>query len=112
MTDQQNLDAIFSALANETRRAILSRLAEGQATVNELAEPFTMSLPAVSKHIRVLETAGLVTRGQDAQTRPCTLNAATIATVSDWAEQYRIHWAHRFDAMAAVLAEMEEPEHE
>ena len=104
MTEPNALDAAFAALANPTRRAILARLAEGQATVNALAEPFDMSLPAVSKHIRVLEDAGLVTRGRDAQFRPCTLNAAPLAAVAHWTDQYRHIWNARFDIMESLIA--------
>ena len=89
MTDSQALDAAFAALAHPARRAILAQLAQGEATVNELAEPFDMSLPAVSKHIRVLESAKLISRGKDAQFRPCRLNAAPLQDVSHWTEQYR-----------------------
>ena len=87
--DEDRLSETFAALANSTRRAILARLAEGAATVNELAEPFEMTLPAISKHIKVLERAGLVRRGQRAQYRPCALDAAPLEEVSTWAEQYR-----------------------
>ena len=87
--DEDRLSETFAALANSTRRAILARLAEGAATVNELAEPFEMTLPAISKHIKVLERAGLVVRGQRAQYRPCALDAAPLEEVSTWAEQYR-----------------------
>src|SRR5260370_26781512 len=83
------LSETFAALVSPTRRAILARLAEGEATVNELAEPFAMTLPAISKHIKVLERAGLVRRGQQAQYRPCALDAAPLERVSSWAEQYR-----------------------
>src|SRR5882757_577912 len=95
--DEHRLDETFAALANSTRRAILARLAEGSATVNELAEPFAMTLPAISKHIKVLERAGLVKRGQHAQYRPCALNAKPLREVSMWAEQYRPVWEARFD---------------
>ena len=101
--EEERLSETFAALANPTRRAILARLASGEASVNELAEPFDMSLPAVSKHIRVLEKAGLVTQGQRAQYRPCTLNAAPLEAVSSWAEQYRPVWEHRFDRMDDYL---------
>lgn len=104
MSEQAQLDAAFAALANPTRRAILARLAHGEATVTELAEPFEMSLPAVSKHIRVLEEAGFVARGRNAQFRPCRLRAAPLASVAGWAEQYRHIWDRRFDAMAEALA--------
>src|SRR3954462_562852 len=90
--DENGLSETFAALANSTRRAILARLSEGAATVNELAEPFDMALPAVSKHIKVLERAGLVRRAHRAQYRPCALDAAPIAEVSTWAEQYRRVW--------------------
>jgi DNA-binding transcriptional ArsR family regulator len=103
-TDQ--LSTTFAALADPTRRAILTRLADGEATVNELAEPFEMTLPAVSKHIKVLEQAGLVVRGQWAQYRPCALNAAPLEEVSTWAEQYRQVWEARFDRMDDYLTRL------
>src|SRR5215204_3268054 len=93
------LSQTFAALANATRRAILARLAEGEATVNELAEPFNMSLPAISKHIKILERAGLITQGQKAQYRPCTIDATPLQEVSTWTEQYRPIWEARFDRM-------------
>ena len=93
------LDQTFAALASSTRRAILARLAEGEATVNELAEPFDMSLPAISKHIKVLERAGLIIQGQKAQYRPCTIDVTPLQEVSNWAEQYRHIWEERFDQM-------------
>ena len=105
MSDQNKLDAVFAALANPTRRAILARLADGQASVNTLAEPFEMSLPAISKHIRVLENAGLVTRGRDAQFRPCTLNAEPLKAVALWSDQYRHIWDMRFDALDQLIVE-------
>ena len=108
-TDDNRLDATFAALANSTRRAILARLAEGHATVNELAEPFDMTLPAISKHIKVLERAGLVVRGQRAQYRPCALDAARLKEVSTWAEQYRPVWESRFDRMDDYLAQLRSP---
>lgn len=108
MTESERLDAVFAALANPTRRAILARLAQGEAAVNTLAEPFEMSLPAISKHIRVLETAGLVTRGRDAQFRPCTLNADPLKAVAQWADQYRPIWDARFDAMDRVIEAIKE----
>lgn len=101
--DDDRLDETFAALANATRRAILARLAEGEANVNELAAPFAMSLPAISKHLKVLEHAGLITRGQRAQYRPCTLDPAPLAAVSSWAEQYRPVWEARFDRMDDYL---------
>ena len=93
------LDQTFAALANSTRRAILARLAKGEATVNELAEPFNMSLPAISKHIKVLERAGLIVQGQKAQYRPCTLDATPLQEISKWTEQYRHIWEERFDQL-------------
>lgn len=108
MTKSEQLDATFAALANPTRRALLAHLAKGEATVNALAEPFDMTLPAVSKHIRVLEKAGLVTRGKDAQFRPCKLNADPLRVIADWTDQYRDIWEARFDAMAGVLQSMKE----
>lgn len=101
--DDDSLDETFAALANSTRRAILARLAEGEANVNELAEPFDMSLPAISKHIKVLESAGLIVRGRRAQYRPCALDAAPLQAVSSWAEQYRPIWEDRFDRMGDYL---------
>lgn len=103
--DEDHLSETFAALANSTRRAILARLAEGEATVNELADPFELALPAVSKHIKVLERAGLVIRGQRAQYRPCALDAAPLQDVSTWAEQYRCVWEARFDRIEEFLAQ-------
>lgn len=97
------LDETFAALANSTRRAILARLARGEASVNELAEPFEMSLPAISKHLKVLERAGLITRGRRAQFRPCALDPAPLAAVSEWAETCRETWEASFDRMDAYL---------
>ena len=107
MTPEQ-LDTAFSALAHPVRRAILARLAEGDATVNELAAPFEMSLPAVSRHIKVLERAGLVAQGQTAQFRPCSLNAAPLWEIVSWAEQYRPIWEARFDKMESHLKQLTE----
>lgn len=104
-TDNQ-LDLTFAALAHPVRRGILARLAQGHASVNDLAEPFDMSLPAVSRHIRVLEEAGLITRGRKAQFRPCALNAAPLKEVATWADQYRPIWDARFDEMDKVLTAM------
>jgi DNA-binding transcriptional ArsR family regulator len=104
--DEARLSDTFAALANTTRRAILARLADGAATVNELAAPFEMTLPAVSKHIKVLERAGLIVRGQRAQYRPCALNATRLAEVSSWAEQYRTVWESRFDRMDEYLNQL------
>jgi len=100
------LSETFAALANSTRRAILARLATGAATVNELAEPFAMTLPAISKHIKVLERAGLVVRGQQAQYRPCALEARPLEEISTWAEQYRPVWEARFDRMDDYLKQL------
>lgn len=107
--DDDRLDLTFAALANSTRRAILARLAKGVATVNELAEPFEMTLPAISKHIKVLERAGLIRRGQRAQFRPCTIEAERLHQVSEWAEQYRSIWESRFDQMEIYLTELQTP---
>ena len=112
MTPTEQLDATFAALANPTRRAILARLAQGEATVNNLAEPFEMSLPAISKHIRVLENAGLVTRGKDAQFRPCNLNAKPIEAVASWTDQYRHIWEARFNVMEKILKTMKDQNNE
>ena len=97
--DDDRLSQTFAALANSTRRAILARLAEGEATVNELAEPFNMSLPAISQHIKVLERAGLITQGQKAQYRPCTIDVTPLKEISNWTEQYRHIWEASFDRM-------------
>ena len=107
MTGEDRLSETFAALASSTRRAILARLAEGEANVNELAEPFDMTLPAISKHIKVLERAGLIVRGQRAQYRPCTLEPAPLEEISAWAEQYRPVWEARFDRMDDYLAQLQ-----
>jgi DNA-binding transcriptional ArsR family regulator len=104
--DEEQLSETFAALASSTRRAILARLAEGSATVNELAEPFQMTLPAISKHIKVLERAGLVVRGRHAQYRPCALDPAPLEQVSTWADQYRPVWEARFDRMDDYLEQL------
>jgi DNA-binding transcriptional ArsR family regulator len=104
--DEERLTDTFAALANSTRRALLARLAEGEATVNELAEPFNMTLPAVSKHLKVLERAGLVIRGRQAQFRPCALDAEPLRDVSSWTEQYRHVWEARFDRMDDYLKKL------
>jgi DNA-binding transcriptional ArsR family regulator len=98
-TETDTLTQTFAALANPTRRAILARLAEGEATVNELAEPFEMSLPAISQHIKVLERAGLIIQGQQAQYRPCTIEVAPLKEIASWTEQYRHIWETSFDRM-------------
>ncbi len=108
--DDDRLSMIFAALASSTRRAILARLAEGEATVNELAEPFDMSLPAISKHIRVLERAGLITQGQKAQYRPCTIDVAPLEEVSRWTEQYRHIWEQSFDRMDEYMNQISSKE--
>jgi DNA-binding transcriptional ArsR family regulator len=105
-TDDDRLSETFAALASSTRRAMLARLAEGAATVNELAEPFALTLPAVSKHLKVLERAGLVRRGQRAQYRPCALDAGPLEEVSTWAERYRPVWEARFDRMDDYLDQL------
>jgi DNA-binding transcriptional ArsR family regulator len=100
------LNATFAALADPTRRAILARLAKGEASVLELAEPFDMSQPAISKHLKVLEHAGLVTRGKDAQRRPRRLEAKPLAGATEWLETYREFWEKRFVQLDALLVEM------
>ena len=102
---EDRLDQTFAALANSTRRAIVARLAEGEATVNELAAPFEMTLPAISKHIKVLERAGLVIRGRRAQYRPCTIDTGRLEEVSTWADQHRRVWEARFDRMDEYIAQ-------
>jgi len=101
------LDATFSALADPTRRAILGRLASGEASVLELARPFDMSLPAISKHLKVLERAGLITRGREAQWRPCRLRAQPLKGASEWLEQYRRLWEERFDRLGDYLDQLQ-----
>lgn len=101
------LDRIFSALADPTRRAILARLASGETSVNELAAPFEISLPAISRHLKVLEQAGLISRGRDAQWRPCRLEAAPLEEVAGWVERYRRFWDKSFDRMDTYLAELQ-----
>ena len=100
------LNATFAALADPTRRAILARLASGEATVNELTEPFDMSQPAISKHLKVLERAGLIVAGQDAQRRPRKLEARPLADAIDWIENYRRHWEDAFQRLDDVLDEL------
>jgi DNA-binding transcriptional ArsR family regulator len=102
-----DLDATFAALADPTRRAILARLAEGEASVGELAAPFAMSQPAVSRHIRVLEAAGLVTRSRDAQRRPCRLAPGPLAEAASWIETHRRRWQANFARLDALLAELQ-----
>lgn len=107
-TDQ--LSNVFAALADPTRRAILARLADGEATVNELAEPFTMSLQAISKHLKVLERAGLITRGREAQWRPCRLEATPLKEIVEWTEQYRRFWDERYERLDDYLRQMKAQE--
>ncbi|GAA0798146.1 ArsR/SmtB family transcription factor [Spirilliplanes yamanashiensis] len=102
------VSTIFAALADPTRRAILTRLAAGDATVNELAEPFPMSLQAVSKHLGVLEKAGLIVRTRDAQWRRCRLDPAPLKSVAEWVEQYRRHWEQRYDTLDTYLRDLKE----
>jgi DNA-binding transcriptional ArsR family regulator len=102
------LDATFAALADPTRRAILARLALGEASVNELAAPFHMTQPAISKHLRVLERAGLISSGRDAQRRPRRLEAKPLAQATDWLERYRQFWEERFQRLDGLLAEMQQ----
>ena len=104
------LSTTFAALADPTRRAILARLVSGERSVTELAEPFEMSLPAVSKHLRVLERAGLIARGRDAQWRPCRIEAGPLKQVADWAERYRHIWEARFDRLDDYLQELKTKE--
>ena len=104
------LSATFAALADPTRRAILARLATGETSVTELAKPFDMSLPAVTKHLKVLERAGLITRARDAQWRPCRLEPTPLREVSDWVEQYRRHWDERLDRLEEYLRDLQNKE--
>jgi len=103
------LSLTFSALADPTRRAILSRLISGAASVSDLARPFRISLPGISKHLKVLERAGLIARSREAQWRPCRLEAAPLKQVADWTEPYRRHWEQSFDRLDAYLVEMQRP---
>src|SRR5687768_16813518 len=103
------LDATFAALADPTRRAILTRLASGEASVLELAEPFAMSQPAISKHLKVLERAGLISRGRDAQRRPCRIEAQPLAEATGWLEEYRKFWEGRFQRLDDLLNELKPP---
>jgi DNA-binding transcriptional ArsR family regulator len=103
-----HLSAAFAALADPTRRAIIARLSKGDASVNELAAPFAMSLPAVSKHLKVLEASGLISRGREAQSRPAKLDPKGIKAVADWVEQYRIFWDASFNRLDAYLQEIQQ----
>ena len=102
-----DLTLVFSALADPTRRAILARLAKGDATVTELAAPFAMSQPAVSKHLKVLERAGLISRGRDAQRRPCRLETRSLRVATDWLENYRQYWEESYRRLDAVLDDVQ-----
>jgi DNA-binding transcriptional ArsR family regulator len=105
-----NLNATFAALADPTRRAILARLTSGEASVTELAKPFDMSLPAISKHLKVLERARLIARGREAQWRPCRLEASPLKNVADWVEHYRRFWEESFDRLDNYLLELQKKE--
>ena len=106
------LSLVFSALADPTRRALLARLAQGESNVSELAEPFlgSMSLPAITKHLKVLEKAGLVTKSREAQWRPCKLNAKAMQEAADWMEPYRVHWEESFDRLEVYLEKIQRGE--
>src|SRR4051794_2365534 len=106
MNDSQRLDATFAALADPTRRAILSRLASGEASVTELAQPFEMTQPAISKHLKVLEHAGLISRSRDAQRRPCRIEAKPLAEADGWLEGYRRFWEGSFERLDTLLDEL------
>lgn len=101
------LTTTFAALADPTRRAILARLTKGEASVTELAKPFDMTLPAISKHLKVLERAGLITRSRDAQWRPCRLKAQRLEEAADWVERYRVYWERSFDRLDEHLRELQ-----
>lgn len=107
MVAADQLSSTFAALADPTRRAILARLASGETSVTELAKPFEMTLPAVTKHLKVLQRAGLITQGRQAQWRPCRIEAAPLKTAVDWISQYRQLWEERFDRLEAYLAELQ-----
>jgi len=110
MQNPDPLSDTFAALADPTRRAIIARLAQGEATVNELAAPFEISLPAISRHLKVLEAAGLISRGREAQWRPCRLETKALEEVDGWLERYRAFWSGSFDRMDAYLAELQRKE--
>jgi DNA-binding transcriptional ArsR family regulator len=112
MVTNDRLSDVFAALADPTRRAILARLTEGEATVNELAAPFPVSLQAISKHLKVLERAGLIARGRDAQWRPCRLDPAPLRDVADWMEQYRRFWDERYTGLDTYLRDLQTRETE
>jgi DNA-binding transcriptional ArsR family regulator len=110
MMHETNLDTTFAALADPTRRAILARLALGETSVTELAKPFEMSMPAISKHLKVLEKAGLIDRGRDAQTRPARLNPTALKTAAAWIDEYRRFWEESFDRLDAYLQRLQADE--
>jgi DNA-binding transcriptional ArsR family regulator len=105
------LDATFAALADPTRRAIIARLERGEASVTELAEPFAMTQPAISKHLKVLEKAGLVSRRREAQRRPCRLQADALRGATEWLDAYRRHWAERYERLDALLDQLQPADH-
>ncbi|WP_285318799.1 metalloregulator ArsR/SmtB family transcription factor [Pseudarthrobacter sp. lyk4-40-TYG-27] len=109
VAEDQRLDAMFSALSDPTRRAIVVRLAAGDATVNELAEPFNLSLPGISKHLKVLERSGLISRGRKAQFRPCHLELQALDVAAGWIEENRRLWSERFDKLDQHLRNLQEP---
>lgn len=109
---EDRLSTIFAALADPTRRAILERLAAGEASVTELAEPFNMSMPAISKHLKVLERAGLITRGKEAQWRPCRLEAGALREAAGWVERYRKFWEDSFDRLDEYLRQIQQQQGE
>jgi DNA-binding transcriptional ArsR family regulator len=106
MSASDHLSATFAALADPTRRAIVARLARGEATATELARPFAISQPAISRHLKVLEAAGLISRGRDAQSRPCRLEARRLEEATEWITRYRAHWEASFDRLEGLLTEM------
>lgn len=108
MTTADHLSATFAALADPTRRAIVARLAHGEATVTELGRPFDISQPAISRHLKVLEHAGLISRGRDAQSRPCKLEGRRLKEATEWMTRYRAHWEGSFDRLDTLLADMKE----
>ena len=110
MVVADRLSLTFSALADPTRRAILARLSRGQTSVKELAQPFEMTLPGVSKHLKVLERAGLIARGREAQWRPCRLEAGPLKNVADWVDEYRKFWEESFDRLEEYLKELQAKE--
>jgi DNA-binding transcriptional ArsR family regulator len=110
--NEERLDATFAALADPTRRAILARLRRGDATVAELSAPFAISQPAISKHLKVLERAGLISRGREAQRRPCRLKAAPMREAVDWLANYRDYWEQSYQRLDALLDELQRPENE